>query len=465
MGRANARFGIIGNGLEVMGDPSPLTADPAPEVHPSPLPLLFHIQQTAFTLLLVFTPLARGATYQWAFCIALWLALVAFTAMLARRLWQGESLLPRSALDLPIAVLLVLAAASWLSSIYRDATFWALLRLFLYVAAFYLSLEMTESRRQTRHLIQTMVGMGLIVSFLGLVQYSGAPFPAFWKMGDPTRLSSTFGNSNHLGGYLAMILTLGLSVVLHRTTESVPIWTGALLLMLVALCLSLSRGAWIGAFVAVEFALMLSLVRKKMSRFKIGILAFGLLLAAGITILGSNPVIDRIQTLKNPVNTEVTGRIEVWGGCADLIKKFPLLGAGLGSFPWSFTEVRPAGVIGRWREAHNDWLQIVTELGLPVLLPLLWGLTALFRTGLLSFRTTSSRLCAGAVLGALGGIVAILVHSVSDFNIQITSNGIVFACLAGLAMGRYSWALPVQRRGAHIHHRAGAWSGHGESTE
>jgi O-antigen ligase len=368
--------------------------------------------------------------------------------MAARRLWQGEPLLPGSALDLPIAVLLVVAAASWLSSIYRDATVWALLRLLLYVAAFYLSLGMTESRRQTRRLIQTIVGMGVIVSFLGLVQYSGAPFPAFWNNDASSGLSSTFVNYNHLAGYLAMILILGLGVVLHRTTESVAIWTGALLLILVALCLSLSRGAWIGAFVAVEFTLVLSMLRRKMSRFKITILAFGLLLAAGITILGSNPAIERIQTLKSPENTDLADRIVVWGGCADLIKKFPLLGTGLGTFPWSFTEVRPAGITGRWREAHNDWVQIVTELGLPVLLPLLWGVITLFRTGLLSFRTTSSRLCAGTVLGALGGIVAILVHSVSDFNIQITSNGVVFACLAGLAVGRYSWALPVHRRGA-----------------
>ena len=396
--------------------------------------------EIAFILLLILTPLARGATYQWAFCTALWLALIAFTAMLTRRLRQGESLLPRSALDLPIAALLVLAAASWLSSIYRDATAWALLRLLLYAAVFYLTLEMTESRTQTRRLIQTIVGMGLIVSFLGLVQYSGAPFPAFWKNDASPGLSSTFVNCNHLGGYLAMILILGLGVVLHRSTERVGIWTGALLLILVALCLSLSRGAWIGAFVAVEFMLVLSMLRRKMSRAKIAILAFALLFAAGITILGSNPVIERIQTLKSLENTDLADRIVVWGGCADLIKKFPLLGTGLGTFPWSFTEVRPAGITERWREAHNDWLQIVTELGLPVLVPLIWGLTALFRKGLLSFRTTSSRLCAGTVLGALGGIVAILVHSVSDFNIQVTSNGILFACLTGLVMGKYPWA-------------------------
>ncbi|HQN20639.1 MAG TPA: hypothetical protein PKV86_15920, partial [Syntrophobacteraceae bacterium] len=40
----------------------------------------------------------------------------------------------------------------------------------------------------------------------------------------------------------------------------------------------------------------------------------------------------------------------------------------------------------------------------------------------------------GLTLGAFGGVVALLVHSVSDFNIQITSNGILFSLLIGLIL-------------------------------
>jgi O-antigen ligase len=359
--------------------------------------------------------------------------------MLMRRLRLGETLLPASALNLPIAALIVLAALSWIDSINRDASLWAMLRLLLYAAVFYLTLEITESRRQTKRLIQIVVGMGLIVSFLGLVKYSGAPFPSFWKGGDLSSLNSTFVNHNHLGGYLAMIFTLGLGVSFHRTTERVLIWTGALLLILVALCLSMSRGAWIGIFVAVELMLILFMVRKEISRLKIGIVASAFFMVVGVTLLGSNPMIARLETLENPEN-ELSGRMVAWSGCVEIIEKSPFLGTGLGTFPWSFTAVRPAGLTERWREAHNDWLQIVTELGLPALVPLIWGLALVFRTGLRAYKTTPSRLHAGAVLGALGGITAILVHSISDFNIQITSNGILFACLIGLVMGKYSWA-------------------------
>ncbi|MCE5333669.1 MAG: O-antigen ligase family protein, partial [Desulfobacteraceae bacterium] len=401
--------------------------------------LLLGVQQFAFLALLVFAPLARGATARWTFCVALWLALVAVCAMLARRLWSGERLLPETPLDLPLALLLVVAGISSLGSIYRDATLWGLLRLFLYIAAFYLAFEMTEERERTRRLLQVLVGMGIFVSLVGLIEHGDGSLSVFRETGIFPGLNGTFVNYNHLAGFLAMIFTLALGVVLHRTTESIMAWGCALLLVLVALCLSQSRGAWIGSLLAVGFVLVCSMLKRKVSKLKIGVFAFGLLVIVGLTILGSNPVMSRLQSLKNPADTSFSQRVAVWRGCADLVKKSPLLGTGLGTFPWSFASVRPPGITLRWREAHNDWLQIVSEMGLPVLIPLLWGLIVVFSRGLRGFLAASSRLKTGAVLGALGGIAGILVHSLSDFNIQITSNGIVFACLVGLAMGRYSW--------------------------
>jgi len=118
-----------------------------------------------------------------------------------------------------------------------------------------------------------------------------------------------------------------------------------------------------------------------------------------------------------------------------LIEENPVLGTGLGTFPWSFPTVRPVGLQYRYQEAHNDYVQIITEMGLAVLIPIAWGLILLFRHGLKSFKKTESRFHAGVTLGALGGIVAILIHSLIDFNIQITANGILFSVLVGLVAG------------------------------
>jgi hypothetical protein len=74
-------------------------------------------------------------------------------------------------------------------------------------------------------------------------------------------------------------------------------------------------------------------------------------------------------------------------------------------------------------------------MGLLALIPICWGIFLVFRKGLSQFKNTNSRFRAGLILGSLGGIVAILVHSVSDFNMQITANGILFSLLIGLAVG------------------------------
>ena len=74
-------------------------------------------------------------------------------------------------------------------------------------------------------------------------------------------------------------------------------------------------------------------------------------------------------------------------------------------------------------------------MGLPVIVPIIWGLVLIFKKGIGAFLKTSSRFRTGTLIGALGGVVAVLIHSISDFNIQITSNGILFSCLIGLIMG------------------------------
>jgi hypothetical protein len=187
-------------------------------------------QWLAFTGLLIFTPLAHGATTRWTFCISLWLVLLALTAMVLKR--QGDRLIPRSPLDFPVVLLLVLAAGSWFVSIYEEATFWALLRLLLYIIVFYLAVEATASRSQTRMLLITLLGMGTLISIVGLIKYFGGPVPSFWIYGKQGQLNSTFVNRNHFAGYLEMVFALGLGFTLCRPFIRTLIWSSCLFLIL-----------------------------------------------------------------------------------------------------------------------------------------------------------------------------------------------------------------------------------------
>ena len=46
-----------------------------------------------------------------------------------------------------------------------------------------------------------------------------------------------------------------------------------------------------------------------------------------------------------------------------------------------------------------------------------------------------ARLVRGSTIGAMAGITAILVHSISDFNLCIPANAVLFTVLAALAAG------------------------------
>jgi hypothetical protein len=74
-------------------------------------------------------------------------------------------------------------------------------------------------------------------------------------------------------------------------------------------------------------------------------------------------------------------------------------------------------------------------MGLLVVIPLGWGLFLIVRRGMLNMTDSSSSMVKAGTTGALFGIVAILVHSITDFNLQITANGIIFSLLVGLVMG------------------------------
>ena len=68
-------------------------------------------------------------------------------------------------------------------------------------------------------------------------------------------------------------------------------------------------------------------------------------------------------------------------------------------------------------------------------IPLAWGIFVILYRTFRHIRYARSGRTTSLSLGAICGIVAILVHSIVDFNIQITSNGILFSLLAGLSLG------------------------------
>lgn len=85
--------------------------------------------------------------------------------------------------------------------------------------------------------------------------------------------------------------------------------------------------------------------------------------------------------------------------------------------------------------AHNDYLQMIIETGIPATLFLLTSLLLFFKS---SYKNLTILYAAGENLrfylglGAMSGVVAILIHSLTDFNLHIPSNAAYFAVLLGI---------------------------------
>lgn len=96
--------------------------------------------------------------------------------------------------------------------------------------------------------------------------------------------------------------------------------------------------------------------------------------------------------------------------------------------------------------AHNDYLEFAAELGL-VGSVLLFGLIqaglALMVDGINRMGRTRDRYL---LLGCAGGVIAILFHSLADFNLQIPADALVFATILGLGLRIRNSAVTEQNQ-------------------
>jgi O-antigen ligase len=212
----------------------------------------------------------------------------------------------------------------------------------------------------------------------------------------------------------------------------------ALLLNATALLQTHSRGGFLSTCLAL-FVLLLSLiyVRSFPLRFSyilLGIVALSSLFAFSMS---GDIVTNRLErtTLEASIRDDVYLRI------TDAIATMPLTGSGYGTFEDTFAAFKTERMIGQtWDKAHNSYLELSMELGLPaaaaVFANFAW-LCSVYAYGMVRRRRHKMF----AVLG-LAATVLVCAHATVDFSLQIPGLAVIYALLAGMAWGQ-SW--PTRR--------------------
>jgi O-antigen ligase len=227
------------------------------------------------------------------------------------------------------------------------------------------------------------LGTGSVaVAVVGLAQYAGlahAVLPAVAGYDQP--VYSVFGNQDLFGGYLALGSTLLLADwTRSRSARWHALQTGALLLLSAGLVLSGSRSAWLAA--AAGAALVLAQRGSRRARWGrlVAVVLLGVLPA--VVIAWPRPL-ERITATFSAGDVGGPARLWFWDGTMRMIQDAPVLGLGLGQFPYHSPGYLGAALAApggnrhyhnelHTEHAHNVLLELLAETGVVGLCFALW---------------------------------------------------------------------------------------------
>ncbi len=395
-----------------------------------------HIFQWALLCLLAFSPLIRGGHQVWAALLVTGGVGLLWTLCLARSLWTGSLRVAWCPEDLLLFVGFCWALIGLFYPLTPSDSFISLLILLGCTGGFFLARKIS-SLGLALDLAKGLSAIGASLALIGVAQILGLLPHGWWS--PPQFMASTFINHNHLAAYLEIIFPISfliwLAAPLRPRDRFLSLISTGLIGM--GLLLSCSRGAWLSLVMTI--ALVVGIFgfqrgRKVASAPVIIVIFFSFLI---VGFLFTRPLIfSRAATLLDvPNEASFQARQAIWNGTWNLIKENPLLGHGLGSFLVAFPRHRPAGLFRLINYAHNDYFQLIAELGL-VGLALAISIGSLFLRRIIKLINLSQSLWKRALgLGALMGLTSVAIHSLVDFPLHIPAVLFEVAVVAGLVSG------------------------------
>lgn len=400
-------------------------------------------------VLLTFAPFAFGAVEFWSIAVvelvALILGVAWVTGGIRRRAIRLEfNILVFAAIGLQVWIA-VQMAFGW--TLDRASTRDGLVLLFSYFLVFLVVQNEHWSARWIQRLAIAVTTICFFVAAFGIIQFFSWNGRLYWVR--PIWLGTPFGpyvNKNHFAGLMEMAFPVALSLVFSRGLEK--IWKALLfffsVVMALAIFLSLSRAGMLSFTLSLIAFIYLSSRKRGMKPVMITAGLVAALAVIWLVSVGIEPLFQRILTLHG-FNQEASflDRIRMAGDTLRIIRDHPYRGTGFGTFALAtpgYTSWYTEYVIDK---AHNDYLQLLSEVGLVGFCFAVFWLVGFFRSVLLMVRDSSLPFST-LRLGAFCGCLALLIHSLVDFNLQIPANAIYFSVLAALAtrgdIGRVSQA-------------------------
>jgi len=402
--------------------------------------------------LLMFGPLAFGAVEPWSMLLMEVGATLMFLLWISKQVLDGELKVRWNPLFLPMSAfgLLIVLQLAFRRSAYPHDTAAEALVYAAYAILCFLAGQTLLRGAQARKLALVLSLYGAALAGFALLQGISSNGKLYWirqpRMGG--WIYGPYVNHNHYAGLMEMLTPIPLVLSLTRLASSKVRMAAATAAAVMAgtIFLSGSRGGMLA--IAAELIVVAVLLTKQQRGLRTAV-GIGLFLAIVLTMLvwiGGPELSKRIATM-GPAHTDLTSDLRN-GINHDGLRMFvrrPVLGWGLGTFPVVYPEFRSFYTNFFVNAAHNDYLQLLVEMGLLGFATMIWLLIVVYRTAIKKLGNWTGDISGAVALACLLGLSGILVHSAFDFNLQIPANAALFYVLCTVAASA-PFAQPARKR-------------------
>jgi O-antigen ligase len=263
-------------------------------------------------------------------------------------------------------------------------------------------------------------------------------------------------NRNHFAGYIEIVIPLTIGQLLvespprrgsvsvkerflrwtsERTSKSVLLMFAAVL-MAASLILTGSRGGLVSfAGSMVFFAAMIRMkrtTRRKGSRLVLAFLSLGLIAAVWIGGHSAFLSVERIEKgIQEPSAEE---RVMLWKDSLRMASNYLGFGSGFNTFETVYPMYKTIPIQAVFQHAHNDYLELLAEGGVLSVGLAVWFLLAWFRETGPRWLKRHDPFASLMTLAGMTSVIALLFHSLSDFNMHIPANAITLVAVSALTV-------------------------------
>ena len=343
-------------------------------------------------------------------------------------------------------------------SIYPHDSVLALVKFLAYLSAFLLAAYLFDSEKRRSTLLRTLILLGCFEAVYGIVQYltGWQKIFTYTKQFDLQEATGTYINRSHFAGLLELTLPFvvaslfysfelwseGRQVETNRNAAArrgspgfqLLFYVFVLVIMMMGVLFSRSRMGILATLFSILFMFLAALIRLRVGRraWMGGVFLFLFCVLSYAIWIGLGPVLARFETTYDAAYPQMEGRISIWEDAVHLVRDYPLTGSGLGTFGLAYRHYQ-TGVVNYYVDhAHNDYLEFAADTGLVGMALLFLPIFYLCCRMIISFVTDPRRYRPAVTLGCIGSTLGMLIHSATDFNLQIPANALIFAVVLGI---------------------------------